>query len=67
MAGYFEAAADYHLDAEKLGFLVQSGADLSHRDRDGLTLLHYAARGGHLEAVKILVSAGVFLEAQDRE
>ena len=67
MAGFFEAASDFHLDPEPLKMLVTSSMDLGLRDRDGLTLLHYAAREGHLDAVVMLVEAGVALEAQDRE
>ena len=68
MAGFFEAAAQFDLDPEPLKQLVAKQSEhLGRSDRDGLTLLHYASREGHLTAVVMLVEEGVALEAQDRE
>ena len=59
MAGYFEAAAQYDLDPTPLQELINNSTDLGRSDRQGLTLLHYACREGHLKAVQMLVRAGV--------
>ena len=67
MAGFYESAVFYDEDPQPLRTLVESSSDLGRSDRDGLTLLHYACREGHLDAVVLLVEAGVALEAQDRE
>ena len=67
-AGFFEAAAHYDADPEALKQLIaEQPNDLHRSDRAGLTLLHYACREGHLEAVEMLFEAGVPLEAQDRD
>lgn len=47
--------------------LIEVGADIDRADRDGMTLLHYACREGHLLAVQLLLEAGVALEKQDRD
>ena len=67
MSGFFEAATHYDADPQPLHDLIDSGANLSRADRLGLTLLHYACREGHLNAVVSLVEAGCPLEAQDRD
>ena len=66
MSGFFEAATHFDADPQPLSDLIESGANLSRADRLGLTLLHYACREGHLNAVVALVEAGCPLEAQDR-
>ena len=40
-------------------------ASLEAQDNDQWTPLHFAARHGHTEAIKILAAAGAMLEAQD--
>jgi ankyrin repeat protein len=67
MAGYYEAASNFDEDPTPLRTLIESSASLGRSDREGLTLLHYACREGHLDAVIMLVEAGVALEAQDHE
>ena len=67
MAGYYEAAQLFDEDPTPLRNLIASGQSLGRSDRDGLTLLHYACREGFFDAVRMLVEAGVALEAQDRE
>ena len=68
MSGFYEAASCFDEDDAPLRELINSNPELLLRsDRDGLSLLHYACREGHLEAVQLLVEAGVALEAQDRE
>lgn len=50
MAGYFEAGELGHV--EKLAFFVESERDLTVADGDGMTLLHHAAKNGHLDACR---------------
>ncbi|CAB4266239.1 unnamed protein product [Prunus armeniaca] len=45
-------------DAEKLKTLIETGADVSYFDGDGLTPLMHAAKLGHGDAVKTLLEAG---------
>ena len=68
MANFYEAAAHYDADPQALYDLVHSGAELGRSDRMGMTLLHYACREGHMEAVALLVeTGGAALETQDRD
>ena len=72
MAGFFEAASHFDTDEGGVGpsplrKLIEVGADIDRADRDGMTLLHYACREGHLLAVQLLLEAGVALEKQDRD
>ena len=56
MSGFFEAAAHYDEAPEALHALIEgSPAMLGRCDTAGLTLLHYACREGHLDAVIQLV------------
>ena len=67
MAGFFESAAHFDADEQPLKDLIASANNLGRSDRQGLTLLHYACREGHLSAVQLLLEAGVALEKQDRD
>ena len=67
MANFFEAASHFDLDPTPLATKIEEGKYLSRSDGDGMTLLHYAAREGHTEAVRMLLEAGVSLEQQDRD
>ncbi|KAF5740628.1 hypothetical protein HS088_TW11G00705 [Tripterygium wilfordii] len=51
-----EAARNGVLD--KLRALIDSGADVSYFDSDGITPLMHSARLGHAEVVKVLLEAG---------
>src|SRR6056297_2446330 len=42
-------------------YLIQQGAQVNQQDSDGFTALHYAAKDGHLEIVKLLVGKGAEL------
>ncbi|KAL3514393.1 hypothetical protein ACH5RR_027110 [Cinchona calisaya] len=45
-------------DVKKLKTLIESGADVSYFDKDGLNPLMHAAKHGHSEVVKSLLDAG---------
>jgi ankyrin repeat protein len=51
------AIAEHHPDVVRL--LVEHGADLRARTKQGFTALHFAAREGDLEAARLLLSAGM--------
>jgi hypothetical protein len=46
-------------------FLLGKGADLHAQNENGLTSLHLAAVGGHLDTVKLLVERGSPLEVKN--
>ena len=48
-----------------LELMAIDGVDLDDRDRDGSTLLGWAARRGHLEAIELLLDAGARVNARD--
>jgi ankyrin repeat protein len=63
---------DRLIEAARLGVvevvkaIVHSSPQLAHaRDETGATALHYAAFGGHRDAVRILVEAGADINAPD--
>ena len=43
----------------------QAGANITLRSKDGLSALHWAAKGGEPSAIRVLVNAGANLEARD--
>jgi len=48
-------------------YLIQQGAEINHQDIDGFTALHYAAKDGLLEIVKLLVERGADLNVYPDE
>jgi ankyrin repeat protein len=54
-------------DAELTAFLLATGADVHHRDRNGVTALAEAARCGSWQAVTVLVEAGSRPDERDGE
>ena len=51
------AAAEHHPDVVKL--LIEQGADLQARTKNGFTALHFAAREGDIESARLLLAAGI--------
>src|SRR4051795_7740266 len=55
-------------NVEDLKFILHSHPDLvSEPDETGATALHYAAFGGHRDAVRGLVEAGAYINAVDEQ
>ncbi len=59
------AAAARHGRTPAIVLALSLGVPIDARDRDGLTALHHAARAGHLETVRELVSRGASLTIRD--
>ncbi len=57
------AAANGHLDVCRL--LIDKGAQIEAKSRNGLNPLKWAARNGHLETVRLLCDRGADIEACD--
>ena len=53
-------------DVEKVGVLLQAGANIEAADRFGQTALHLAASYGHTAVVAQLIASGANKEATDR-
>jgi hypothetical protein len=67
-------ASEHHLmlhrpaetgDAAVLETMLACGFDPGARDKDGVTALHRAAMGGHVDAVRVLVKHGAQVDAVD--
>jgi ankyrin repeat protein len=54
--------ADYQ---KIVALLLDAGADLRARDREGKTALHWAAADGSLETLELLISKGAEVDAKD--
>jgi len=50
----------------KVRELVDNGADVRAKDRDGVTLLHVAAEWGHTEISALLIEKGADVSAKDK-
>ncbi len=48
-------------------FLIESGADVSARDKGGADALHYAVAGGSLGLVKLLIERGIDPNRTDKQ
>ena len=53
-------------DLEKAGLLISKGVNVSEKDNDGYTPLHWASWGCHLKIVELLISYGAdYLELME--
>jgi len=52
-------------DLEKVKKLLDRGADVNARDKDGWTPLHWASVHGHLDVIKLLVERGADVNASN--
>ena len=50
---------------EALQLLIEAGADVNRKDRDGMTPLMHAAASGSLERTELLLSAGAYVDKLD--
>lgn len=53
-------------DTIKVKNLIEQGADVNNKDKDGMTALMRAARGGHLETTKLLIEKGADVNAIEK-
>jgi hypothetical protein len=54
-------------NVQTLQFLIEQGAEVNARNRDGSTPLHFAAFAGQVEAVELLLKSGAKAAARDSE
>ncbi len=52
-------------ELHRVNVLLDYGACIDGRSRDGLTALHYAVRGGKLPLIKLLIDRGASVDALD--
>lgn len=45
--------------------LLSNGASVNHKDDNGMSALHHAARRGHASLIQVLLDAGADIEARD--
>jgi ankyrin repeat protein len=48
-------------------YLMEAGAQVNSKDKDGWTPLHWAAWNGHLDIVQILLPNGADVNAKDSD
>jgi hypothetical protein len=45
-------------DSKLVAMLIEASAGIDHKGKQGMTALHMAARGGHVDTVQVLLEAG---------
>ena len=55
-----------HNALHRVTVLLEYGAGVNDRSREGLTALHYAVRSGELPVIRYLLEHGADVEARDR-
>jgi ankyrin repeat protein len=66
--GYLRTAlilATLHENESLLGWLIEQGANVNHRDRNGASALHFAGQEKNEAAAKLLLKAGADLNVID--
>ena len=53
--------------AETVSVLLERGANINAKNKDGQTALHGAAKNGHAETVSVLLDRGADIEAEDKD
>ena len=53
-------------DLETVKLLIENGADIDAKDKDGYTVLMYASNNGNLEIIKYLVENGADINIKDK-
>ena len=61
------AAARADVNAERVTFLLDKGADVDELDNEGRTALHHAAQNGEVEVIKVLLDRGAEIDALDKD
>ncbi len=46
--------------------MLAKGTSVHEKDEQGLAALHYAAKGGHIEILNLLLDAGGFVDSIDK-
>jgi len=55
-----------NVDASKIKYLIERGADVEAKDNNGNTPLHLAVWSNHIETAKLLIERGADLEAKNK-
>ena len=51
-------------DCDTVRWLIEEGVDVNHSNRKGYTVVHYAAKKGNLDVLKLLKASGANIHAQ---
>ena len=54
-----------NVDASKIKYLIERGADVNAKEQYGQTPLHYASYYNHIETTELLIERGADVEAKD--
>jgi ankyrin repeat protein len=57
----------FHGNIEVAHFLIERGADVHCRNKQGWTPLHTAARFGHLDIVRLLLNLDIGVQVRSRD
>ena len=57
----------YYGDYKMVKYLIESGADINAKDKNGWTALMFAARNGYDKIAQLLIKSGADIKAKDRD